>query len=129
MPDLLGGWRINSDELERDIEARFGNVLEKVTPVDAYFDMDAVADEEVSLADVARWLGTYTLGENIPDEAPGADNVPEAKLDDLLFAGAFSTDFLAGLTDAGIDAFGDGEYPEGDLTSPPQETKGNQAIP
>lgn len=129
LPDLQGGWRINSDELERDIEARFGNILEKVTPVDAYFDMDAVEEEDVELADVARWLGTYTIGENIPEEAPGADNVPEARLDDLLFAGAFSTDFLVNLTDADIDAFGDGEYPEGDLTSPPQETKGNQAIP
>lgn len=129
LPDLQGGWRINSDELERDIETRFGNILEKVTPVDAYFDMDAVEEEGVELADVARWLGTYTIGENIPEEAPGADNVPEARMDDLLFAGAFSTDFLVNLTDADVDSFGDGEYPEGDLTSPPQETKGNQAIP
>ena len=129
LPDLQGGWRINSDELERDIEDRFGNVLEKVTPVDAYFDMDAVEEQDVDLGDVARWLGTYTIGENIPEEAPGADNVPEARMDELLFAGAFSTDFLVNLTDSDIDSFGDGEYPEGDLTSPPQETKGNQAIP
>jgi hypothetical protein len=129
LPDLLGGWRINSNELEVDIEAQFGDILEKVTPVDAYFDMDAVEEEGVSLDDVARWLGTYTIGDNIPAEAPGADNVPESRLDERLFAGAFSTDFLTGLTDADIDSFGDGDYPEGDLTSPPSETGGNQAIP
>jgi predicted AlkP superfamily pyrophosphatase or phosphodiesterase len=126
LPDLLGGWRINSDELERDIEARFGNILEKVTPVDAYFDMDAVEEEGVDLADVARWLGTYTIGENIPEEAPGADNVPEARMDEILFAGAFSTDFLVNLTDADIHAFGDGDFGvQGDLTSPPG-TEGDQ---
>ena len=129
LPDLLGGWRINSKEIERDIEVRFGNVLEKVTPVDAYFDLEAMEEEGVELADIARWLGTYTLGENIPEGAPGEDNVPEARRDELLFAGAFSTDFLANLTDDDIDSFGEGDYPEGDLTSPPKQTGGNQAIP
>ena len=129
LPDLLGGWRINSDELERDIEARFGNILEKATPVDVYFDMDAVEEEGVALADVARWLGTYTLGENVPEGKDGAGNVPDDRLDDLLFAGVFSTDYLANLTDDEIEGFGAGEYPEGDLTSPPSENGGNQAIP
>ena len=34
LPDLYGGWRINSKELQRDIEERFGEIVEKVTPVD-----------------------------------------------------------------------------------------------
>lgn len=124
LPDLVGGWRINSNEIEADLEARFGNILEKVTPVDAYFDMDAVEEEGVELDDVARWLGTYTVGDNIPDGAPGEDEVPEGRLDDLLFAGVFSTDYLANLTDEAIDGFGDGEYgPQGDLTSPPGSRK------
>ena len=129
LPDLYGGWRINSAELERDIEARFGDILEKVTPADAYFDVDALEREDVSLDDVARWIGTYTLGENIPEGAPGEENVPGERLDDRLFAGAFSTDYLSALSDEQIDSFGAGDYPEGDLTSPPRETKGNQAIP
>ena len=124
LPELFGGWRINSDELERDIEARFGNILEKVTPVDAYFDMEAVEEEGVSLEDVARWLGTYTLWENVPPDAPGNGNVPEPRKDDLLFAAAFSTEYLQGLSDQEIDSFGEGEYAEGDLTSPPSATKG-----
>lgn len=129
LADLLGGWRINSDEVERDIEARFGNVLGKVTPVDIYFDLDALEREDVSIDDVARWLATYTVGDNVPDEAPGTDAVPDARLDDLLFAGAFTTEYLASLNDGEIASFGKGEYREGDLTSPPEETKGNQAFP
>ena len=121
-PDLVGGWRINSNELEADIEARFGNILEKVTPVDAYFDLDAIERDDVDLGDVARWLGTYTIGENIPEGAPGADRVPEGRLDEVLFAGAFSTEYLSGLTDADIDSFGAGDFGvQGDLTSPPGE--------
>ena len=129
LPDLHGGWRINSDELERDIETRFGNVLEKVTPVDAYFDMDAIEREDVALEDIARWLATYTIGENIPEGAPGEDNVSAARLDEELFAGAFSTDFLTNLTDEQMESFGEGDYRQGDLTSPPEDTEGNQAIP
>lgn len=119
-PDLVGGWRINSNELEVDIETRFGNILQKVTPVDAYFDMEAVQREDLDLGDVARWLGTYTIGDNIPEGAPGADRVPEGRMDELLFAGAFSTDYLSVLSDDDIDSFGDGDFGvQGDLTSPP----------
>ena len=120
LPDLRGGWRINSDELERDIEARFGRIVEKVTTVDIYLDPRGVEREEVDLPDVARFLGTYTIGENIPDAALGADRVPEARLDETLFAGVFSSGFLQSLTDEQIDGFGLGDFGEhGDLTSPP----------
>ena len=116
LPDPVGGWRINSKELQRDIEARFGDIIEKVTPVDAYFDLDKIEEEDISIGDVARFVGTYTLGENIPDDAEGADLVPEGRLDELLFAGAFSTDYLTSLTDDEVASFGESEYPEGDFT-------------
>jgi hypothetical protein len=118
LPETVGGWRINNRELGRDIEARFGNIVEKETPVDIYFDLEAVADENVDLADVARYIGTYTIGENIPEGAPGADRVPDARLDELLFAGAFTTDYFESLSVAEIQSFGDSAYEEGDLTIP-----------
>jgi predicted AlkP superfamily pyrophosphatase or phosphodiesterase len=118
LPETAGGWRINNRELGRDIEARFGNIVEKETPVDIYFDMEAVADENVDLADVARYIGTYTIGENIPDGAPGADRVPDGRLDELLFAGAFTTDYFESLSVGEIRSFGDSAYEEGDLTIP-----------
>ncbi|MGH2808710.1 MAG: alkaline phosphatase family protein [Actinomycetota bacterium] len=120
LPDTIGGWRIGTDELERDIETRFGNILEKSTPVDIYFDMEAVEREDVDLSDVARFLGTYTVEDNLPEDIAGLDRVPEDRLDDTLFAAAFSTEYLQALTDEDIESFGLGDYGAfGDLTSPP----------
>ncbi len=117
LPELFGGWRINNKELERDIVDQFGiDILEKATPVDIYLEREVLDKEGIGLDEVARYLGTYTIGDNIPDGAPGADRVPDARLDELLFAGAFSTDYLQALSPEKIAGFGDGIYPEGDLT-------------
>ncbi|MDQ3940434.1 MAG: alkaline phosphatase family protein [Actinomycetota bacterium] len=116
--DLVGGWRINTAELERDIEGRFGNIVEKSSPADIYFDHDELERADVDLSDVASFLGSYTLGDNIPDGAPGSDRVPEARLDETLFAGAFSSDFLESLSLGDVPRTGD--FPEGDLTTPPR---------
>jgi hypothetical protein len=113
LPDVVGGWRVNNVELERDIEDRFGNVIEKITPVDIYVDLKETNDEE--LTEIARYVATYTIGENIPDGAPGADRVPEARLDELLFVGAFPTGYLQALTPAKIQSFGDSDYAEGEF--------------
>jgi predicted AlkP superfamily pyrophosphatase or phosphodiesterase len=119
LPDLLGGWRINQKELEDDITDAFGDVLEKSTPVDLYVDGEGMENEGVSLDDIARFLGAYTIGDNIPDDAPGADRVPEEWLDDPIFAGAFSTDYLLALEPDAIEALGDGDHEEGRLTISP----------
>lgn len=117
LPDLYGGWRINNKELERDIVDQFGvDIIEKATPVDIYMERERMEEEDIGLDEVARYLGTYTIGDNIPDGAPGAGRVPDARIDELLFAGAFSTDYLQGLTAEKIASFGEGIYPEGDLT-------------
>lgn len=118
LPDVSGGWRINSKELQRDIVGRFGEIIEKVTPVDIYFNADAVQSEDVDLDDVARYIGTYTIGDNILQDAPGADRVPAGRLDELLFAGAFTRSYFESLTPERIETYGPGEYPESDLYLP-----------
>ena len=115
LPEHYGGWRVNNRELQRDIEDRFGDVIEKVTPVDMYLDRSAIERTGVDPDDIARYIATYTISENIPDGAPGADRVPQPRLDELLFAGAFTTEYLAELTPSRIGSFGDGEYPEGNF--------------
>jgi Type I phosphodiesterase / nucleotide pyrophosphatase len=116
LPELVGGWRINNVELERDIEDQFGPIVEKITPVDIYLDRDRVEEDDIDSNDIVRWLSVYTLGDNIPELAAGSDRVPDARLEDRLFAGAFTTEFLSSLTPARIDSFGKGDYPEGDFT-------------
>ena len=116
LPDLNGGWRINTTEFENDLEAEFGDVVEKVTPIDIYLDLDAIDSGKVDTEEMARWIGTYTIGDNIPAARPGAELVPRGLRDETIFAAAFSADYLNGLTDEDIQGFGDSEYEEGDLT-------------
>ena len=121
LPDTRGGWRINSVELTDDLNERFGaQVVQVVTPVDVYLDARALEEAGVSAGDVARYIGTYTIGDNIPAGAPGAERVPPARLDETLFAGAFSSGFLRSLDDAAISSLGGGDYPESDLTVQPE---------
>jgi hypothetical protein len=117
LPDLHGGWRINTGEVRADIEERFGAVVEKVTPADVFLDMDAMGREGWEPSDVARFLGAYTVADSIPEGKPGADLVPEGRLDDRVFAAAFSTSFLDSLDPVldprRIESFGPGKYAEG----------------
>lgn len=119
LPELEGGWRINTGEVKSDIEAQFGPVVEKVTPADIFLDMDAMGREGWEPEDVARYLGTYTVADSIPEGKPGADLVPEGRMDDRVFAGAFSTGFLESLDPVvdprRIEQFGESEYPEGNF--------------
>ncbi|MGH2748857.1 MAG: alkaline phosphatase family protein [Actinomycetota bacterium] len=117
LPEPVGGWRINARELERDINERFGApIVFKSTSVEIFMNLDQVEEAGVDLADVARYIGSYTIGDNIPEGRAGIDRVPEARLDERLFAGAFPTDFIASLTPERISAFGASDYPEGTLT-------------
>lgn len=116
LPEVSGGWRVNSKELESDLITRFGEVVEKVTTVDIYFDQDKVEAEGVDLEDVARYLATYTIGDNIPEGEPGAEKVPDERMDEKLFAGVFTSDYLTSLTPELLAGFGSGDYPEGDLS-------------
>ncbi|MGH2777484.1 MAG: alkaline phosphatase family protein, partial [Actinomycetota bacterium] len=120
LADTTGGWRINNKEMERDLVAEFGDgMLEKATPVDIYLDTEVLADLDVEVDEVAEWLSTYTIADNLPDGAPGTDRVPEGRLDETLFAGAFSSNFLKDLTPEEIESFGEGSYPEGRIYDPP----------
>lgn len=115
LADEGGGWRIDSTELERDIESRFGPVVEKVTPVDIYLDRAAIDREKVDPVDIARYIGTYTIRDNIREGKPGLDRVPVYRMSERLFAGAFPSAYLQELTEPAIAALGRGDYPEGDL--------------
>lgn len=108
----VGGWMINSRELERDIIEEFGSEFR----VRSHY-VNALDPDEVDIEAVARWLGSYTIGQNIPDGIPGGDRVGRDRLDEPVFAGAFPVSYLADLTEAELGSFGDGRWPEGDLES------------
>jgi predicted AlkP superfamily pyrophosphatase or phosphodiesterase len=128
LADLRGGWRISATEVRRDIEERFGPVIEKVTPADIFLDYDAMEEAGHTAEDIARYLGAYTIADNIPEDLPGAERVPEARLGERVFAGVFTTGFLGGLDAGTIDSYGNGDYPEGDfvVTREPGAAAGDQ---
>ena len=116
LPEQVDGWRIDSEELEADIRDAFGaDVIQKITPIDVFIDTARARSEDIELADIARFIGRYTLGDNLPEDAPGIDRVPEARLDELLFAGVFPSDYVTSLTPEEIEAFGETDFPEGGL--------------
>ena len=113
-PNEVGGWQINTQELMIDLTVEFGDVVEKVTPTDVRLRPSALEDLNVDPTDIARFIGAYTLADNIPDDAEGRGRVPEARLGERLFAGAFPSQFLRSLSSDEIAALGKGDFPEGD---------------
>jgi hypothetical protein len=116
LAEVTGGWRINPAELDRDIEQRFGDIVQKVTTLDVQLDRKEVRALDIELADLARFIGSYTIGDNVPQGRPGAGLVPDARLDERLFAGAFPTSYLRRLTPQDIASFGDSAFEQGVLT-------------
>lgn len=102
------GWMINSSEVERDVEAAFeiearvrSHQLNITSKVDAK-----------QLDEISRFLGSYTVGDNIPKGVPGEGRVAESLRDDLVFAGAFPTSWLSKLEPG---QFGPSTYAEGTI--------------
>lgn len=76
-PERSGGFAIKGQEVLADINAEFDQVdndvdlAYHVTAYGAYIDEDELARNDVTLEEIGRWLGGYTLGENLPgDDAP-----------------------------------------------------------
>lgn len=106
-----GGWMINASEVERDVEEAFG-VEARVRSHQLNITSKASREE---IEEISRFLGSYTIGDNIPKGIPGADRVAASLKDDLVFAGAFPTAWLSELSHGDIRRFGPSSYPEGNL--------------
>jgi hypothetical protein len=117
-PAGTGGLRVDRDEVGRDVDRYFGaEIVESASPDDLYLRMDVLADEGITLEDVARFLGDYRYRDGA---APGTDlsQLPPEVLDRRVFAAALPGPFIEALTASEIDALGPGRYAEGDLTGP-----------
>ena len=103
------GWMINSSEVERDVEAAF-EIEARVRS--HQLNITSNVDQK-QLEEIARFLGAYTVGDNIPKGVPGEDRVADGLRDELVFAGAFPTSWLSGLDKADLTDFGPSRYSEG----------------
>jgi predicted AlkP superfamily pyrophosphatase or phosphodiesterase len=119
MPSSTGGLRIDQERLLDAVNDHFGaEVAEAVHPSELYVDLRALAEEGLSLDEVARWVADFRYAEGLP-EGTDADAIPERLLDRRVFAAALPGSFLESLTPDEMAALGSGAYPEGDLRTPP----------
>jgi hypothetical protein len=51
-----------------DINERFGPVASKVNPTNVFLDEEKLAEENVTIPEVARFLGDYRVADNVVDE-------------------------------------------------------------
>jgi len=114
LPELSGGWRIDGQQLQASIEAKFGRVVQQLSATEIFLNHGAMRRANVSADDVARFVAAQTIADNLkPNRANG---VPPVRMDERVFAGVFSAGYLESLDPAKIAAFGPSSYPEGDLT-------------
>ena len=116
IPEDKGGLRIDRYQLHDDLNGAFDDAVEAVHPSDVFLDPDGPA---VSLEEMARFIGAYRYSDGLPEDLDEG-SVPPEVLDRRVFAAALPGRWLAALTAEQVEDLGPGEYPEGDLTSPPR---------
>jgi arylsulfatase A-like enzyme len=60
----INSYGIDPGELEDDLAAAFGPIVQAAWPTEVFLDDDAMQRRGVSVAEVARWLGAYELRDN-----------------------------------------------------------------
>jgi len=119
LPETVDGLRVHPDILGAKVEAYFGrDIVEMVTPDGMFLRLDELEAAGLTVEDVARFVADFRFGDGLPPDADPAA-VPPERLDERVFAGAIPGSVLGSLSPEEIDALGPGDYPEGDLTTPP----------
>lgn len=63
-PDI-DGFSINPKELQADIEAQFGPVVQTIRPTEVFLDHDELQRKDITVEEIARWLSRYDIAANI----------------------------------------------------------------
>jgi hypothetical protein len=117
LPDDVGGTRVDPIELKKDIEARFHgadlSVVEKVVPSEVYLRAEVLDELGITRGDVAAFLRDYRYDQNIGPYIHD-DAIEHTLLGNPEFAAVFATEFLAGLADEDLAAYGETNYPDAD---------------
>lgn len=95
---VVDGYGIDPKEVKKDIDDEFGAITRAVWPTEVFLDEDALRREDVSIEEVARYLGDYRLADNTqrPDMLhAGAGRFSPR---DRLFSMAIPARLLPGLT-------------------------------
>ncbi|MGH2699341.1 MAG: alkaline phosphatase family protein [Actinomycetota bacterium] len=63
--EAVGGYGINPRAVEAAIREEFGDVVRAVWPTEAFLLEDAMAERDVTVEEIARFLGGHTLADNL----------------------------------------------------------------
>jgi hypothetical protein len=93
----VDGFGIDPRELEDDIDAEFGPITEAAWPTEVFLKEEEMAERDVSVEEVARFLGGYRLTDNTqrPDYLVGGAGRFDAR--DRIFAMAIPSRLLGTL--------------------------------
>lgn len=100
LPESVGGWPIAMGPLQESVAAAFDMEVEELfldeRPTGFWLDRDAMAAKGVEIEEVADFLTTYRLKDNVPADK----EIPEGYLeraDELLFTAAWPTEQMGRL--------------------------------
>ncbi|MDQ3954603.1 MAG: alkaline phosphatase family protein [Actinomycetota bacterium] len=94
---VTGGWSIDTDKIDRDIDEAFGidpddgSLVENNRGYQIFLDEDTMAAHDVTATSVAGFLGDYRIRDNITGEPPASFEGDE---DQRLFLSALTPDGL-----------------------------------
>ncbi|MGH2817016.1 MAG: alkaline phosphatase family protein [Actinomycetota bacterium] len=93
----VDGFGIDPRELEDDVDAEFGPITEAAWPTEVFLKEEEMAERDVSIEEVARFLGDYRLADNTqrPDYLVGGAGRFDAS--DRIFAMAIPSRLLGAL--------------------------------
>jgi arylsulfatase A-like enzyme len=93
----IGGYGIDPNEVERDLQGEFGPIVRGVWPTEVFLYPRAMAERGVTVAEVARFLADYRLRNNTV--RPDVSLMGAGRFDpgDRIFAMAVPSDVLEGL--------------------------------
>ena len=92
--EAVDGFGIDPNEVERDLDEEFGAITVAVWPTEVFLDDDALRREDVTVPEVARWLGDYRVDDNNDgdDERPSGSFGPRDRLFDMAVPSALLPD-------------------------------------
>ena len=89
--EVNDGFGINPTHLEEDLKAEFGDVIRGVWPTEVFFFPEALESGEVSVEEVARFIGDYRVKDNFTEDTGGLGMF---EADDRIFEMAIPADML-----------------------------------
>lgn len=90
----IDGYGISPRELQADIDEEFGPITRRAMPTEVFLYDDQMAQHDVTVEEVARFLGEYRIEDNAEPGDPVFEGTPELRSDTRVFEMAIPASLL-----------------------------------